>query len=99
MLIALDYDRTWTADPTLWRLLFEVGRQRGHTFVLVTGRKAWSDDMARGDLPSPKDLPIVYSGDQFKERAALQAGFKVDVWIDDMPGMIQAPLLLDGQSM
>lgn len=95
MLIAIDYDRTWTEDPTLWRNFIAEARKRGHRFVLVTGRKAWSDDMERGELPSPVVLPIVYSGDEFKQRAAARAGFKVDVWIDDLPGMIQPPCLLD----
>lgn len=95
MLIAIDFDRTWTEDPELWQAFMLVGRTRGHRFVMVTGRKAWSDDMARAGLPL--DLPIVYAGDEFKQRAAAQAGFNVGVWIDDMPGMIQPSTMLDGR--
>lgn len=93
MLIAIDYDCTWTEDPELWQALMLVGQARGHKFVMVTGRKAWSDDMARSNLPP--GLPIVYAGDNYKQRAAAREGFLVDVWIDDLPGRIQAPLMID----
>jgi hypothetical protein len=97
MLIAIDYDKTWTEDPPLWLAFVEAAWKRGHRVVMVTGRSGWTDDMERGRLPV--DLPIVYSGSQFgaqlKQRAALAAGFNVDVWIDDMPGTIQACAILE----
>ncbi len=89
MTIAIDYDLTWTADVILWRDLVVSARRRGHTIVMVTGRRHWSDDMARAELPS--DMPIVYAGDELKETAARRAGYLVDVWIDDAPGVIQPP--------
>lgn len=93
MIIAIDYDKTWTADPDLWQQFCELAEARNHTTVMVTGRKAWSDDMARSGLP--RGMQIIYAGDEFKQRAAEKAGVKVDVWIDDMPGTIQPNLLLD----
>lgn len=97
MTIAIDYDKTWTEDPPLWLAFVEAAWKRGHCVIMVTGRNAWSDDMARGGMPD--DLPIIYSGSpfgmQFKQRAALAAGFEVDVWIDDMPGTIQACAILE----
>lgn len=94
MVIALDFDKTWTESPRLWRQFYVLAVAEGHTVIMVTGRKAWSDDMARAGLP--KDMRIIYAGDEWKERAARAAGFKVSVWIDDMPGVIQpAAKLLD----
>jgi hypothetical protein len=92
MLIAIDFDKTWTEDPRFWRALVLAAFAAGHSVVMVTGRKQWSDDMARADLP--REMPIVYAGDHWKQRAAAAAGYKVDVWIDDMPGMIQPPLMI-----
>ena len=54
---------------------------------MVTRRKFWSDDMARGGVPG--SVTIVYAGDGLKEQAALGAGYRVDVWVDDEPGTIQ----------
>jgi hypothetical protein len=93
MIISIDYDKTWTEDPDLWHDFANVARHRRHSVVMVTGRKGWTDDMARGHIPTW--IPIIYAGDQMKEKAARAAGYPVDVWIDDMPGTIQAIAKLD----
>lgn len=87
MTIGIDFDGTWTADPGLWRDFTLAAMRKGHRVVMVTGRKAWSDDMNRHAIPGT--MQIVYTGGKLKEQAALAEGVKVDVWIDDMPGMIQ----------
>lgn len=92
MTLAIDFDRTWTEDPALWRAFVAAAESRGHSVVMVTGRKAWSDDMRRGEIPA--SVRIIYAGDRMKQRAAEAAGVRVDVWIDDMPGTIQAVALL-----
>ena len=94
MLIAIDYDKTWTEDPDFWNQVVCIGRSRDHSFVMVTARSKWSDDMARSNLP--QDLPIVYTGGrELKRKAAFQAGHYVDVWVDDMPGTIERTVLLE----
>lgn len=86
MTISIDFDKTWTADPELWRQFLELARSRGHTVVMVTAREDMAPDMERS---VPKDLPIVFTNGEMKEFSALRQGWKVDVWIDDCPGMIQ----------
>jgi hypothetical protein len=93
--IAIDYDKTWTADTELWQWFVRAAEDRGHRVVMVTGRRAWSDDMSRGGIPST--VRIIFSGDEMKEKAARLAGERVNVWIDDMPGVIQSVGILPGR--
>jgi hypothetical protein len=92
--IAIDFDDTWSADPEGWRCVFDLLTTRGHVVIMATGRHQWSDDMGRAALPP--DMPIVYCGSELKERATRAAGYSVDIWIDDMPGMIQHCHILGG---
>lgn len=91
---AIDFDGTWTLDPTAWGAWYELMTQRGHTIILATGRHGWSEDMARAELPAT--MPIIYCKGEMKLPAVARAGHRVDVWIDDMPGMITESLILTG---
>ncbi len=84
MLIALDYDLTFTADPEGWRAVVELMTARGHRFVCVTGREQ-PPGVDEPRIP----MPIVCAGSELKQRAAVRAGYSVDVWIDDCPGAIE----------
>ena len=95
LLIAIDYDDTWTSDPEMWREIARLMESRGHTVMIATGRKGWSDDMERGKVLG--GIEIIYCGNDLKERAVrAQTGRTVDIWIDDMPGMIQNCQILSG---
>jgi hypothetical protein len=86
-IIAIDFDGTWTADPEGWYSFTHMMMARGHTVIIATGRKEWTDDMVRAKIPS--GMRIIYCGGQLKEQACRAQGFTVHIWIDDMPGMIQ----------
>ncbi len=81
MLIALDYDGTYTLDPRLWDRFVADAMRSGHAFVVVTGRR----EPPRGFRA---DIPVVCVPDGYKRDGARRAGFLPDVWIDDMPEMI-----------
>jgi hypothetical protein len=91
--IAIDYDHTFTADSVMFRLIIELMRGRNHTVIIATGRNEFSEDMRRD--PIPDGIPIVYCGNEYKSTACEKQGYKVDIWIDDMPAMI-TPSLLTG---
>lgn len=86
MTIAFDIDGTWDRDPQLFIDVASMFRDEKWTVVIVTGREQPADKIGRLGL---LDFPIVVSGPLLKEHAALKAGYKVDVWVDDMPGVIQ----------
>jgi hypothetical protein len=76
MLIALDYDKTYTADPALWDDFVQSARDRGHTVKIVTMR---TPDEAIADAP----VEVVYTS-----RKAKSAVIKADIWIDDSPNWV-----------
>ena len=88
MLIAIDYDNTYTADPEWWDEVIRSGQERGHTIVCVTGRT------------EPPNLPIrvICAGDEYKRDAVRRSGLRIDVWIDDEPGHIEPGRKLDWSS-
>jgi hypothetical protein len=73
MLIALDYDKTYTADPALWDNFVQSAQNRGHTVKIVTMRRP---DEFIVDVP----VEIVYTS-----RKAKAAFVSADIWIDDSP--------------
>ena len=85
MLFAIDYDYTYTEDPELWKAFIKLAEDKGHSFVCVTGR---SVPPGMGEIQFPVQVNIVCAGDVAKRIAAEKAGYKVDVWIDDMPETI-----------
>lgn len=91
--IALDYDKTYTADPDLWRRFVADAQRAGHLVVCVTGRRAMPDYSREPRLPD--GVPVVLAGQAWKRDAAARAGYSVSIWIDDMPGMIEPARILD----
>ena len=94
ILFGVDFDGTFARDPHGFRLFVAMMRERGHSFVLVTGRSddgQWGAEVRR----EVRDLmPIVFAANGWKRDAAHAAGFKVDVWIDDNPEYVGRQTLL-----
>lgn len=84
MIIAIDWDGTYTALPELFRQFTNKLLTYGHTVIFVTGRQ----DTEHHRIEPPFCCPVVYAGNEYKRKAAERAGYKVDIWIDDMPEMI-----------
>lgn len=73
MLIALDYDKTYTADPALWNDFVQLAQDRAHTVKIVTMRTPNEEII---DAP----VEVIYTS-----RVAKASVIKADVWIDDSP--------------
>lgn len=83
MLIALDFDGTYTEDPRLWDDFVAYARKRGHEVHLVTMR-AHSEAVRLGC-----EVDAIHYTDRKSKRQYMQArGLNVQVWIDDMPEFI-----------
>jgi HK97 family phage prohead protease len=86
--ISIDYDRTFTAAPGLWRSFIMDATGRGNRIVCISRREDTEANreelrLAFGDLDMSQ---IVLCGtDRQKRSAAAAAGLEVDVWIDDYP--------------
>jgi HK97 family phage prohead protease len=95
LLISLDYDRTFTAAPGLWRSFVATAAESGNRVVCITRREDTEQNreelrLAFADL-DVADLILCGTGTQ-KRDAAAAAGLAVDVWIDDHPeGIVAAP--------
>lgn len=86
MIIAIDFDNTWTADPPLWRAFAADAKKRGHDVIIVTARNGWSEDMERY---FDGELPIYFTHNNLKRPFMEALDIAVDVWIDDVPGSIE----------
>lgn len=73
MLIALDYDKTYTADPALWDDFVQSAQNRGHTVKIVTMRTPQ-------EAIDNVSIEIVYTS-----RKAKSTVVSADIWIDDSP--------------
>jgi hypothetical protein len=76
MLIAIDYDKTYTADKNLWDKFIVLAQDSGHDVRIVTMRRP---DETIEDAP----IKIVYTS-----RKAKASVIKADIWIDDSPSWI-----------
>lgn len=94
MIIALDYDGTYTADPGLWDKFILDAEEAGHGVVCVTNRAGpgqvnnGTAGPIAGRVGPAGGIPIVYCNNQPKRRVMLEQGFAVHVWIDDMPHLV-----------
>ncbi len=91
MLIALDYDGTYTADPEMWDAFVMNARLRGHTVYCITMRYADASSEAeqvKESLEGKVDK-IIFTNRQAKKPFMLKHFNQCpDVWIDDMPEFI-----------
>lgn len=97
MLIALDYDGTYTADPDLWLVFIDTARQRGHKVWVVTMRDEFELEDVRRQLLNRVDR-IVATARKAKLQYLDARGICPDIWIDDRPDFIlrdAAPKALD----
>jgi hypothetical protein len=85
MIIALDYDHTYTADPELWNFFIEKAHARGHKVVIATFRYP---EEAIYDSVREKVDKVYYTSRQGKMKFIADQGSYIDIWIDDAPHTI-----------
>jgi len=93
MMVALDYDGTYTLAPALWDQVIQLLQGSGHTVVCITSRMVADQEL----LDSiGKLVPVVFAGSDWKNDAAKKSGYQIDVWIDDIPTSIMHTFILGG---
>lgn len=91
MILAIDYDGTWTADPDLWAAFSRMAKARGHEIWCVTGRQPamMPEVFATAGAVLGADRCLAAGGEPKAQAFERRTGKRVDIWIDDMPEMIQ----------
>lgn len=81
MLIAIDYDGTYSEDEQFWYDFVKKAIMRGHEVVCITMRKP---DETLDDMP----CEVIYTSRSAKRNYAESLGYYVDIWIDYSPQWI-----------
>lgn len=91
MLICLDYDHTYTADPRMWDLMIPAFQAYGHTVILATHRDDRYDKTSLL-LKLETIIPVFYTRGVAKkwylEQFAPPAFRNPSIWVDDKPEAI-----------
>lgn len=86
--ISVDYDRTFSAAPGLWRSFIADAVARGHRVACISRREdtAENRDELRAAFADLELADVILCGTEQQKRAAARAaGLEVDVWVDDYP--------------
>lgn len=86
ILVAIDYDSTYTTDPQLWDIVIRILQTRMEV-VCVTMR--YESETILHPLP----CMIYYTGRKAKLYWCRANQLKPDIWIDDDPSSIMKDLL------
>lgn len=88
MLIALDYDDTYTRNPVFWNKYIALCKSSGHDVICCTMRYP-SESV---ELP----IPVHYTSRQQKREYLQRLEIFPHVWIDDTPEFIGSRRLIGG---
>lgn len=94
MIIAIDFDDTYTQDPELWLGFIEQAQARGHRVICATMRtRAEGENI---DQRLKDAVEIVYTYRMAKQRILQNKGIFPNVWIDDSPMWILHDARMEG---
>jgi hypothetical protein len=96
MIVAIDYDNTYNLHSFLFDKIILLFQEAGHTVICITNR---TSENKKKEIVNSIGLlvPVIFAGSDWKRDAALKNGYKVDVWIDDMPSSIEKQILIGKQ--
>lgn len=86
MLIAIDYDETYTLDEYFWDTFINFAIGRNHEVICVTCRYEHEGNPVKKSIG--KHVPIYFTGRKAKKPYLKAKGIFPDVWIDDAPHWI-----------
>ncbi len=86
LVIAIDYDDTYTRCPGVWDECISIFQDAGHKVICVTCRRRTLENIAFCKIPG---LFTYHTELQAKEKFLLERyNLRVDIWIDDQPKYI-----------
>lgn len=89
MLLALDYDDTYTRDPIFWDSVISLATQRGHSVICVTMREDVPHEAneVREALAHQVE-EIIFTNRKAKYKHVCDKGYYMSVWVDDNPHFV-----------
>ena len=89
MNIGLDFDDTYTRDPEAWNTFIRYFTSRGHTVYCTTYRYPEQSAEVYASIGEIIGHDRCYfTGYRAKQAFMLKQNIRIDVWIDDMPELI-----------
>jgi hypothetical protein len=89
MNIGLDFDDTYTRDPEAWNEFIAIFTSRGHTIYCTTFRFPEQSQQVYDTIGRVIGYDNCYFTSYQAKRPFMQSkGIMIDVWIDDMPILI-----------
>jgi hypothetical protein len=86
VLVALDFDKTYDADPLMWDKVIETMNWFGdHTVILATYRHPVYDFHPYFEHLERMGVKVYCTDGKAKKPFLSQLGINVDIWIDDNP--------------
>lgn len=98
MNVGLDYDGTFTSDPTLWIEFVKHCQARSHSVWIVTMRYPSECDGSLGSVDGRLrnlSVPVVCTSRGAKRPFCEKLGIHIDIWIDDNPEAV----VVDGSAI
>jgi ribonucleotide monophosphatase NagD (HAD superfamily) len=86
MILGVDLDGTFAADVATFKAVVELFHAAGHKCVLITNRGP--EDRAVVERIVAGCMPCLFSNGRPKREIAREAGYEVNVWIDDNPCLV-----------
>jgi hypothetical protein len=87
MLIAIDYDDTYTQDPFMWDAFIKLAKSQKHGVICVTMRHEHEGSDVIRQLHGKVDS-ILFTARRAKLPYTFELGYRVSVWIDDSPHFV-----------
>lgn len=85
--IAIDYDDTFTADPSLWSKFINLAKAN-HRVIMVTARRDTEEnnDQINADLDHwGCQIQVFFTSLSSKIKYMKDSGVEVNIWVDDDP--------------
>jgi hypothetical protein len=87
MIIALDFDETYTRDMDFWNTFLHNAKERSHRVFCVTMRYKHEGDEVIATLGNRVEA-VYFTGRRGKKKFMYEQGHHIDIWIDDTPAWI-----------
>jgi len=84
MIIAIDYDKTYTVDPEFWDIVILEAKKCGHSIICVSMRHDHEGEEVIKNLKNKVDN-IIFTGRKAKIEFLKNEGINPSVWVDDCP--------------